>query len=501
MNISGNIPANNVTSMEGRTAAALAQAGTTGARQLNANRVKAEEVYQSALAQSKSVLESLESEVANAPNTKREIKEGIKDLGKSLRDLFKNAATIGLTRSPDAIEAKLQAIQVQQRKQNVWLEEKNSQWLRQEGNLRTMIETMSKSQQEQQSILLNKIEEIKYLQNQQGEAQRASEGATLAQIGTMQGMLTQAVPQLPSVSLAPVKKNQRVETRQPPQQEQAAPQRQSEERTQSSEWTTVTNRKKPRGEDNMQQTRKPAKTTRKANMADKVRKKIPKFEAVTIADPAGEETYTSIMSKVTSSVNLQELGINISNTRRTKTGSILLEVEGKKEAEKLTHHLQQVIGTTARVGRPSRTTPVLLLDVPDWVDEQEVTKQIKACDPDLAGVEITLKRNTGGGTVAQFRARMETAVKLAELRSIKIGWSLCRIKLLEPRPPVCYRCQERGHMAARCLAPEVARKCYRCQSVGHEAAACQQQAQKPRKEDQAVTPSGSTPSNGELPTN
>jgi len=126
--------------------------------------VKAEEAYQSAMVKSKKDLESLESEVANAVNTKREIKEGIKELGKSIRELLNNAAILGLTRTPDATETRLQAIQYLQRKQQQQLEERNQRELQQESYLKAALEAIVKSQQDQQAMLLedrSQFEEIR----------------------------------------------------------------------------------------------------------------------------------------------------------------------------------------------------------------------------------------------------------------------------------------------------------------------------------------------------
>jgi len=59
----------------------------------------------------------------------------------------------------------------------------------------------------------------------------------------------------------------------------------------------------------------------------------------------------------------------VNKVRCTKTGVILLEVTGKDEATRLSDNLQSAVGEIARVSRPSRSTPMLILDIPDWLEE------------------------------------------------------------------------------------------------------------------------------------
>jgi len=89
---------------------------------------------------------------------------------------------------------------------------------------------------------------------------------------------------------------------------------------------------------------------------DLVRKRTPKTEAITIGNPKEGLSYADVMKKIMAVVNLQELGINVSGTRRTKTGAILLEVGKEAEADILAEHIKTAIGDQASVSRPSRST-------------------------------------------------------------------------------------------------------------------------------------------------
>lgn len=169
-----------------------------------------------------------------------------------------------------------------------------------------------------------------------------------------------------------------------------------------------------------------------------MRRRTLRTEAVTISEPNEGVTYASIMKEVVSSVKLSEIGVEIFVVRRTRAGGILLQVKSKDEAEKLSRKLQNAVGEIAKIGRPIRTTPVLITNVPDWMDEAEVEEQIRALDPSLSGVPVRIRENIGGGKVAIIDAPMETASRLAEVGRVKIGWSLCRVKVLEWKKSTCH---------------------------------------------------------------
>lgn len=59
------------------------------------------------------------------------------------------------------------------------------------------------------------------------------------------------------------------------------------------------------------------------------------------------------MKRVMNSVNLQDIGVQVGRVRRNR----------EEQADRLTSHLREAIGEAARVGRPSRTTLVLVLNI------------------------------------------------------------------------------------------------------------------------------------------
>lgn len=104
--------------------------------------------------------------------------------------------------------------------------------------------------------------------------------------------------------------------------------------SETGEWKDVTKRRGTKYPSKAKQNT----TTKKKVRSDAealVRRRAPRVEAVTIADPADGETYASVMRLATSCIDLQEHGIEIGRVRRKKAGAILKEVSGKEKADKL----------------------------------------------------------------------------------------------------------------------------------------------------------------------
>lgn len=90
----------------------------------------------------------------------------------------------------------------------------------------------------------------------------------------------------------------------------------------------------------------------------------------------------------------------------------------------------------------------------------------------MTDVQVTSRTNIGGGRVARVDVPIGAAIKLAEQKFLTLGWGRCRIKLLEKKSLICYKCQGSNHVAASCLAAEAPRKCYKCGIQGHIAREC-----------------------------
>lgn len=222
----------------------------------------------------------------------------------------------------------------------------------------------------------------------------------------------------------------------------------------------------------------PSAIAGKPPVVDKIsllRRRIPKTAAVIIDRPTDGGSLVEIMKKVSASINLLSLDIKVLTTRRTGAGGILLEVEGAEKANLLAEKIRAVTGDAARTRLPESQTPVLLLGIPDWAEPEEIVGSLASAGvASIAAEDLVVRRNSGGRgeLVASLSLPLRDAIQLAKAKSVTVGWTRCRVKLLDTTQPTCYRCQQRGDLAAACKNEARPRRCYKCNGEDHVAKEC-----------------------------
>lgn len=81
-------------------------------------RTEAEAKYSKLLDSLLSAMETLETAVQAAPNTKLDIKTAVKSMGVNIRDFTGLAKKLGMARNPDATELRVKQLQLQQAQQH-----------------------------------------------------------------------------------------------------------------------------------------------------------------------------------------------------------------------------------------------------------------------------------------------------------------------------------------------------------------------------------------------
>jgi len=178
----------------------------------------------------------------------------------------------------------------------------------------------------------------------------------------------------------------------------------------------------------------------------------------------------------------------VRTTRKTRAGEILLEVKGDDEAALLAERVRVLIGDGARVRQPDTLTPVLLLNVPEWAAEQDVVEGLRQVGVEVGAggsPSVSVWKNSGarGGFVARVNLSHREAIKLTEAKVVTVRWTRSRVKPIEKTKPTCYRCQERGHLAAECKNPAKPRQCHRCGGEDH---LLMRQCRQPEKKEEVA---------------
>ena len=100
------------------------------------------------------------------------------------------------------------------------------------------------------------------------------------------------------------------------------------------------------------------------------------------------------MRKVTA-IDLNTLGVTVKGAKRSKAGGIIILVGEKDDADRLAEGIREVVGAAAAVRRPTRSTPILILDVPTWMVEAEVVSHLVNFDSSFGGLSNQSSRQPG----------------------------------------------------------------------------------------------------------
>lgn len=453
------------------------------------SRTQAEEQCAKAIEQTMADLGKIEEAIAGAPNTKKDIKDSARSLSISIRAMMK--LLLALDKVPASARDQVKTQQEQLQKQQQLMQQQQLEIRQQHRQTQEAIKKLQEAQAETSLLLRSGVgattvktpshslpSEVRDILSDQGakiDSLANDLKALLHEQRQSPQQQTQKKPKpqpqkkqqqrLQRSQDQPQRQNSRHQLQQQPSTTERSDEGQATTEGEGTPWTTVSRRGKPRG---------------KMKSLDLVRSRVPKGAAVTISRPAEGVTYSDIMRKVKENVQIYDLDLK-PEARVTKTGGILLKVKDDLEADRLMVALNSAIGQMASVSKPSRTTPILILDLAVWHSSQDVEEAVVAAVPDLAGMKVTIRVNPGGGRVGRLDAPLPAAVRLAEMGKLHVGWSRCRVKLLEAKEPKCYRCQKRGHFAANCSAEEVRKRCFRCNSVDHLASACTVTTRRPNK--------------------
>lgn len=189
------------------------------------------------------------------------------------------------------------------------------------------------------------------------------------------------------------------------------------------------------------------------------------------------KSYADLLKVVKEAVDPDELGVDIKDVSKTKRGELLLKVgNGPGKAQELKQIMKQKI--------PEATTSLLLnrrvLHI-KGMDEVTTEEEIKVAICKVISAEendfklSALRPAYGGRRNVTVIMTGKDADKLLKMDTIKIGWTLCRIR---ERKEVtrCYKCWEYGHIKSQCKGPDREALCLKCAKPGHKASECSNKA-------------------------
>ncbi|XP_045765820.1 uncharacterized protein LOC123867684 [Maniola jurtina] len=217
------------------------------------------------------------------------------------------------------------------------------------------------------------------------------------------------------------------------------------------------------------------------NKARKLRP--PRSAAIVITlQPGAEEkgaSYSKVIQKAKENISLSDFGVAAVRFKVAATGARILELpaaSGGEKADALAHKIREVVGEEfVRVSRPTKCVDIRVSGLDDSVTSNDVVTtvaRIGGCSVDQVRAGEVVRNSSGLGTI-WLRCPVMAAKKVVEGGRLLVGWVSARVNLLDERPQRCYRCLERGHLRAQCIAEtDRSDTCYRCGQIGHKAKGC-----------------------------
>ncbi|XP_059054145.1 uncharacterized protein LOC131848312 [Achroia grisella] len=273
--------------------------------------------------------------------------------------------------------------------------------------------------------------------------------------------------------------------------------------TNKEQWTTVVRRgKRAKGKESApapatqaptagarpsqkEATQKAPNEAAKKNNARRRQFRPPRSSAIVLTlQPGAAEagsSYSSVLREAQQNIRLDALGITELGFRLAVTGSRILEVPGPVEesggkADALAAKLSEILpADVVAVTRPVKSAEFRVLDLDDATATADVVTAV-AREGDCAEASVKtgeIRRSPSGSGSVWVRAPIGAVKRLVDAGKLKVGWTMARVRSLDPRPMRCYRCLLTGHVGQRCTAKENrGGACFRCGQDGHKAATC-----------------------------
>lgn len=207
-------------------------------------------------------------------------------------------------------------------------------------------------------------------------------------------------------------------------------------------------------------------TTRKAENSRLPRKKA---EAI-IAKPCDGYSYADMLRTLRERAGTVE-NSKVKTIRKTKTGSLILELEkGEQINSDLLLNIKEILKEAAEIKSVTPKTTFEIRDLDSFTTPDEVERSIRGIlRKENESINVRISKPNSRELVRAFvTVSQGIAGELLKLEYIQVGW--CRVKLRRYEDTKrCFRCFGIGHEQWNCKGPDRKSQglCIRCGVAGH----------------------------------
>lgn len=193
-----------------------------------------------------------------------------------------------------------------------------------------------------------------------------------------------------------------------------------------------------------------------------------------IVTNAEGKTYADTLKSIKTVIKPDEKGVTVRKIARTKDGNVVIKL--RDEAPGASAEVTKVINRETTSKAEIKKEPKIQILIHD-LDGITTIGEIEEAIREETGEEGELlisdpNPSKNGAWTAKVVAPRRTGEKLIESRTIKIGWTNCRVTE-KITIPICYNCLKLGHLGNVCPEKRVDyKRCYKCTSREHEAGNC-----------------------------
>ncbi|XP_050079230.1 uncharacterized protein LOC126566577 [Anopheles maculipalpis] len=196
--------------------------------------------------------------------------------------------------------------------------------------------------------------------------------------------------------------------------------------------------------------------------------------------PAEGVSFADMYRPIRTAPALEDVQKFIRIGKRTPKGNLRMELTREVDSKALCERIQGVLGALGTAKVLTEMAEVIVRNVDHLTQEETLKEALRgalAKEPTVASIRMwELPDATKRARIRLARAEAEAI--MGRTQALLIDHSACRMERV-PRLAAsqrrCFRCLERGHLAAFCTGVDRSQCCIRCGESGHRAAQCKKE--------------------------